>query len=152
MLFHNLNSTAEKSDFFIKSFISQFECGTIKIKFLVFCLRAIKTCFFNLFFALFIFPYQYPVKKTISGINRPSLTFSTPKCYKIHQGVMLQLQYEYYAIFWKIFPMHLMYMHRGYWNIITCFFNLFFALFIFPYQYPVKKTISGIWQSNILKN
>jgi hypothetical protein len=33
-------------------------------------------------------------------------TFSTPKCYKIHQGVMLQLQYEYYAIFWKIFPMH----------------------------------------------
>ena len=47
---------------------SQFESGTIKIKFLVFCLRAIKTCFFNLFFALFIFLYQYPVKKTISGI------------------------------------------------------------------------------------
>jgi hypothetical protein len=38
--------------------------------------------------------------------NRPSLTFSTPKCYKIHQGVVLQLQYEYYAIIWKILPMH----------------------------------------------
>ena len=34
----------------------------------------------------------------------------------------------------------------------TCFFNLFFALFIFLYQYQVKKTISGIWQSNIWKN
>jgi NADH:ubiquinone oxidoreductase subunit 5 (subunit L)/multisubunit Na+/H+ antiporter MnhA subunit len=34
---------------------SQSEHGTIKIKFLVFCLRAIKTCFFNLFFSLFIF-------------------------------------------------------------------------------------------------
>jgi hypothetical protein len=29
-----------------------------------------------------------------------------PKCYKIHQGVMLQLHYKYYVIFWKIFPMH----------------------------------------------
>jgi hypothetical protein len=28
------------------------------------------------------------------------------KMLQIHQGVMLQLQYEYYAIFWKIFPMH----------------------------------------------
>ena len=31
-------------------------------------LRAIKTCFSNLFLALFIFLYQYPVKKSISGI------------------------------------------------------------------------------------
>ena len=30
-----------------------------------------------------------------------------------------------------------------------CFFNLFFVLFIFIYQYPVKTTISGVWQSNI---
>ena len=46
------------------------------------------------------------LKLALNSHNRPSLTFSTPKCYKIHQGVMLQLQYEYYAIFWKIFPMH----------------------------------------------
>ena len=32
------------------------------------------------------------------------------------------------------------------------FTGLYFALFIFLYQYPVKKTISGIWQSNIWKN
>ena len=47
---------------------SQFERGIINIKFLVFCLTAIKTCFSILFFALFIFLYQYPVKNTISGI------------------------------------------------------------------------------------
>ena len=46
------------------------------------------------------------LKFALDSHNRPSLTFSTPKCYKIHQGVMLQLQYEYYAIFSKIFPMH----------------------------------------------
>ena len=46
------------------------------------------------------------LKLALNSHNRPSLTFFTPKCYKIHQGVMLQLQYEYYAIFWKIFPMH----------------------------------------------
>ena len=46
------------------------------------------------------------LRLALNSHNRPSLTFSTPKCYKIHQGVMLQLQYEYYAIFWKIFPMH----------------------------------------------
>ena len=46
------------------------------------------------------------LKLALNSHNRPSLTFSVPKCYKIHQGVMLQLQYEYYAIFWKIFPMH----------------------------------------------
>ena len=46
------------------------------------------------------------LKLALNSHNRPSLTFSTPKCYKIHQGVMLQLQYEYYAIFWKIFPLH----------------------------------------------
>jgi hypothetical protein len=47
---------------------SQFERGTITIKFLAFCLKAIKTSFTNVFFALFIFQYQYPVKKTLSGI------------------------------------------------------------------------------------
>ncbi len=54
------------------------------------------------------------LKLTLDSHNRPSLTFFTPKCYKIHQGVMLQLQYENYALFWKLFPMHQMYMHRGY--------------------------------------
>ena len=39
------------------------------------------------------------LKLALNSHNRPSLTFSTPKRYKIHQGVMLQLQYEYYAIF-----------------------------------------------------
>jgi hypothetical protein len=32
------------------------------------------------------------LKLALKSHNRPSLTFSTPKCYKIHQGVMLQLQ------------------------------------------------------------
>ena len=49
----------------------------------------------------------------------PVWHFPHQNVYKIHQGVMLQLQYEYYAIFWKIFPMH---MHRGYWNIILYLF------------------------------
>ena len=44
------------------------------------------------------------LKLALDSRNRPSLTFSTPKCYKIHQGVVLWLQYEYYAIFWKISP------------------------------------------------
>jgi len=46
------------------------------------------------------------LKLALDSHSRPSLTFTTPKCYKIHQGVMLQLQYEYFAIFWKIFPKH----------------------------------------------
>ena len=46
------------------------------------------------------------LKLALGSHNRPSLTFSTPKCYKILQGIISQLQYEYYAIFWKIFPMH----------------------------------------------
>jgi hypothetical protein len=47
---------------------SQFEHGTIKIKFLDVCLRAIQTCFSDPFFALFIFLYQYPINKAISGV------------------------------------------------------------------------------------
>jgi hypothetical protein len=53
-------------------------------KFLVFCLRAIKTCFFNIFFALFIFLYQYPVKKNISGqfdIFHTTLLQNTSRCH-----------------------------------------------------------------------
>jgi hypothetical protein len=44
------------------------------------------------------------LKLAMDSHNRPSLTFSTPKCYKIHQGVIVHVQYEYHAIFWKIFP------------------------------------------------
>jgi hypothetical protein len=93
MLFHNLNSTAEKSDFFIKSlmevplhmenvklgllwlFKANLSMVPSKLSFLFFCLRAIKTCFFNLCFALFIFLYQYPVQKTISGIWQSKCVF-----------------------------------------------------------------------------
>jgi hypothetical protein len=39
------------------------------------------------------------LKLALDSHNRTSLTFSTPKYYKIHQDVMLQLQYEYYGIF-----------------------------------------------------
>ena len=39
------------------------------------------------------------LKFALGSHNRPSLAFSTPKCYKILQGIILQLQYEYYAIF-----------------------------------------------------
>jgi hypothetical protein len=52
-------------------------------------------------------PFSIIVKSPLDSHNRPSLTFSTPKCYKIHQGVVLRLQYEYYAIFWKTFPLAL---------------------------------------------
>jgi hypothetical protein len=61
--------------------------------------------FSNLFQHHLPFYYKTMLKLALDSHNRPSLTFSTPKCYKILQGVMLQLQYEYYAIFWKISPM-----------------------------------------------
>ena len=42
--------------------------------------------------------------------RRPKLTFSTPNCYKIHQGDILLLQYLYYAIILENIP-HALVVH-----------------------------------------
>ena len=50
--------------------------------------------------------------------HRPSLTFSIQKVYKIHRVVMLQPQCDYCEIFWKV----VLYVNRGYLDIILCLF------------------------------
>jgi hypothetical protein len=54
---------------------SQFECGTIKIKFLVFCLRAIKTCFFQ-----------------ILDCHIPDIVFVTGYCYRNINKARIRLE------------------------------------------------------------
>jgi hypothetical protein len=62
------------------------------------------------------------LKLALDSHNRPSLTFSTPKCYKIHQGVMTHGTASIWILcnILENIPHALLY--RGYWNIILYLF------------------------------
>jgi hypothetical protein len=74
-----LNSTAEKSDFVHQNLHGQrqFEHDTEKI------------CFSNLFLALFIFLYQYPVKK-----RWPSLITDRDEMSNLYRGCSIDASYQ----------------------------------------------------------